>query len=93
MSFRAKSTVRMIAASFAAGAGAMALAGLAAPVIQAGLAIHDANAATVEPGGPLIAPLDVKAVQARLANADRELDAARARTDGVIARLERLSGR
>ena len=89
-----KSTIRLIAASFAAGAGAMALVGLVAPIaLQGGLSIRDAMAATVEAEAPAIEPLDVAAVQAQLAEAERSMASARAATDGAINRLDRLSGR
>ncbi len=93
-SVHVKSTLRIIVASFVAGAGAMVLAGLVAPVaLQGGLSIRDAMAATVEAQGPVIEPLDVAAVQARLAEADRSMVAARVATEGAMARLDRLSGR
>lgn len=88
-----KATARMVAASFAAGATAMVLLGLVAPVaVQGGLSVRDAIAAA-DSEAPLIEPLDVEAIEAQLASAQAEMDASRARTDGTIARLERLSTR
>ncbi|MEQ1708309.1 MAG: hypothetical protein ABL864_08250 [Terricaulis sp.] len=89
-----KSTVRLIAASFAAGAGAMVLVGLVGPVaLQGGLSMRDAMAATVESEAPTVEPLDVAAVHAQLAEAERSMASARAATDGAMSRLDRLSGR
>jgi hypothetical protein len=88
-----KATIRMVAASFAAGVSAMVLLGLVAPVaVQGGLSVRDAMAAT-ESEIPAIEPLDVVSIQAQLAKAQAEMDASRARTDGAMQRLERLSGR
>ncbi|MGH6950275.1 MAG: hypothetical protein ACREH4_05355 [Vitreimonas sp.] len=88
-----KATFRMVAASFAAGASAMALFGLVAPVaVQGGLSVRDAIALP-EAQEQLIEPLDVASIEAQLAKAQAEMDASRARTDGDMRRLERLSGR
>ena len=87
-----KATIRMVAASFAAGASAMVLFGLVGPVAaQGGLSVRDAMAASREPERPVI-ELDVAAVQAQLAKAQAEMDASRAATDGAMQRLEQLSG-
>lgn len=89
-----KATTRMIVASFAAGASAMVLVGLVAPVaVQSGLSVREAFAAEVQQNRPVIEPLDVAAVQAQLAEADRVVRAARATTDDDIARLRRLTPR
>lgn len=89
-----KATTRMVVASFAAGAGAMVLLGLVAPVaMQGGLSVRDAFAATVEERGPAIEPLDVAAIEAQLARADREMTAMQASTADEVAQLRRLSGR
>lgn len=83
----------MVAASFAAGASAMLLVGLVAPVaVQGGLSVRDAIAMP-ETQAQLIEPLDVAAIEAQLAMAEAEMKASRVRTDGAIERLERLSGR
>lgn len=88
-----KATLRLIAASFVAGAGAMALVGLVGPVaVNGGLELREALAAPVEER-PVVEPLDVEAVRARLAEADRAMVSMRASTDGEITRLQRLSGR
>jgi hypothetical protein len=90
----AKATLRMVVASFAAGASAMALIGLVAPVaMKGGLSVRDAFAATVDERAPLIEPLDVVAIEAQLAEADRVMDAMRASTDDEMLRLDQLSGR
>jgi hypothetical protein len=89
-----KATTRMVVASFAAGAGAMVLLGLVAPVaMQGGLSVRDAFAATVEQRAPAIEPLDVAAIEAQLAEADRALSAMQATTADEVAQLQRLSGR
>jgi len=89
-----KATTRMIVASFAAGASAMVLVGLVAPVtMQGGLAVREAFAAEVQQTRPMIEPLDLATVQAQLAEADRAVQAARATTDDDIARLRRLTPR
>jgi hypothetical protein len=89
----AKVTMRTIVASFAAGAGAMVLVGLVAPVaMKGGLTIRDAVAASMAERAPLIEPLDVAAVQAQLAEADRAMEEMRATTADEMGRLERLSG-
>jgi hypothetical protein len=90
----AKATLRMVVASFAAGASAMALVGLVAPVaMKGGLSIREAFAAEVEHNAPLIQPLDVAAIEAQLEEADAVMAAMRATTDDDIARLERLTPR
>ena len=87
-----QATIRMIAASFAAGVSAMVLVGLVAPVaVQGGLSVREAMAQESEL--PVIEPLDVAAIEAQLARAQAELDASRAKTDEAMARLQRLSGR
>ncbi len=89
-----KFTFHMVFASFVAGVGAMVLAGFVAPVaIKGGLTIREAMAATVRAEAPAIEPLDVAAIQAQLADAERSMESTRAATDGAMARLDRLSGR
>lgn len=90
----AKATTRMIVASFAAGATAMVLVGLVAPVaVQGGLSVREAFAAEVQQSRPMIEPLDVVAIEARLAEADRAMVSMRATTDDDIARLRHLTPR
>ena len=90
-----KQTVRIVAGSFLAGAGLMIALGLVAPMIaQGGLSIREAVAATVQQqDAPVIAPLDVQAIEAQLAEADRAMEASRAQTDDEVARLAQLSHR
>lgn len=89
-----KQTVRMVTASFVAGVGAMVFLGLVAPMAaQGGLSIRDAMAATVGHDTPAIQPLDVAAINAQLAQADREMQTTRAATDSEISRLNQLAGR
>lgn len=89
-----KTTLKMVTASFIAGAGAMVLAGFVAPVaVKGGLSVRDAMAATVEAQAPAIEPLDVVAIQAQLAEVDRTMASSRAATDQAIERLDRLSNR
>jgi hypothetical protein len=90
-----KVTTRMVVASFVAGAGAMVLVGLVAPVAMqgGGLAIREAFAAEVQQTRPVIEPLDVEAIEAQLAESERAIDAMRATTDDDIARLRRLTPR
>jgi hypothetical protein len=84
----------MVVASFAAGAGAMALIGLVGPVaVSGGLSMREAVAASLEQREQLIEPLDVAAIEAQLADAERVMEAARATTDDNVGRLEALSGR
>ncbi len=93
-SAQVQATRRMVVASFVAGASAMLFVGLIAPVaMQGGLSIRDAFAATVEERAPAIEPLDVVAIQAQLAEADRVMSEMRATTDDEMAQLERLAGR
>lgn len=90
----AKSTTRMVVASFAAGAGAMVILGLVAPVmVQSGPLIREAFAAEVRESRPVIEPLDVAAIEAQLAEAELAMAAMRATTDDDIARLQRLTPR
>lgn len=85
---------RVIFASFAAGVGAMLVVGLVAPVAaQGGLSLASAEAHALEQRAPIIEPLDVAAIEATLAQAERSMDASRAITDGTIQRLDALSGR
>jgi hypothetical protein len=89
-----KATTRMVVASFAAGASAMLLVGLVAPVaMHGGLSVREAFAAEVTQSRPTIEPLDVVAIEAQLAEADRVMAAMRATTDDDIARLRRLTPR
>jgi len=84
--------LRMVGASFVAGVGAMMLVGLAAPIAaKTSLTVEAADARTLEPIEPVIAPLDLAAVEAQLADAESALARSAAATDGAIARLERLS--
>lgn len=88
---RTKATVRMIAASFTAGACAMAFIGLAAPLLTKGaLSVVAAEASSIQRPAPLIEPLDVAAVNAQLSAAAETMAAARATTDDDIARLNTL---
>jgi len=87
-----KSTIRMVVGSFAAGAGAMVVFGLIGPVmVQTSLSVREAMAADLRQEAPLIEPLDVQAIEAQLAAAERSMAAARASTDDDIARLARLT--
>jgi hypothetical protein len=89
-----KATTRMVVASFVAGASAMVLVGFVAPVmLKGGLSIRDAMAASMETRAPIIEPLDVAAIEAQLAQADREMQVMRETTADEMGRLERLSGR
>jgi len=91
-SAQTKATVRMVVASFAAGAGAMVLVGLVAPVaMQGGLSMRDAVAASMVQNEPLIQPLDVVAIEAQLAEAERLMADARETTDDNIDRLDGLT--
>jgi hypothetical protein len=86
-----KATLRMIATSFAAGAGLMVIAGLAVPLTSMGmLSVRGAEASEREVHTQLIEPLNVEAVRAQIAAADQTMQAARATTDDDIARLSRL---
>ncbi|MBK6704931.1 MAG: hypothetical protein IPG56_15025 [Caulobacteraceae bacterium] len=87
-----KATVRMVVASFAAGAGAMVLVGLVAPVaMQGGLSMRDAFANEMNQQAPALEPLDVAAIEATLADAERSMAAARASTDDNVNRLQQLA--
>lgn len=83
---------RVIVASFAAGIGAMLMIGLVAPVAAGGgFDLASAEASGLEQNVPAIEPLDVAAIQATLAEAERSMAASRRVTDGAMNRLERLS--
>ena len=87
-----KATVRMVVASFVAGAGAMVLVGLVAPVaMQGGLSMRDAFANEMTQQAPAIEPLNVEAIEATLADAERSMAAARASTDDNVSRLHALT--
>lgn len=89
-----KATVRMVVASFVAGASAMALVGLVAPVaMQGGLSMREAFANEMEQQAPALEPLDVVAIEAQLADAERLMSAAREGTDDNVSRLQALAGR
>jgi hypothetical protein len=89
-----KATVRMVVASFVAGASAMALVGLVAPVaMQGGLSMREAFANEMEQQAPALEPLDVVAIEAQLADAERLMNAAREGTDDNVTRLQALAGR
>jgi hypothetical protein len=94
MSPSARANTRMIVASFVAGASAMVLVGFVAPVtLKGGLSIRDAVAASMQSDAPVIEPLDVAAIEAQLAEADRQVQEMRATTADEVGRLQRLSGR
>jgi len=87
-----RAPVRLILTSFAAGVAAMVLLGLIAPTIaMGGLAMRTASASTFDHQAPLIQPLDVPAIKARLASAQAQLDAERRNTDPVVQRLSRIA--
>ncbi len=87
-----KQTARIVTGSFLLGMGAMVMAGLVVPMIaQGGLNIREAMAATVQQEAPVIAPLDVQAIEAQLAEADRAMEASRAQTDAAVAKLDQLA--
>ena len=89
-----KATVRMVVASFVAGASAMALVGLVAPVaMQGGLSMREAFANEMEQQAPALEPLDVVAIEAQLADAERLMAAAREGTDDNVSRLQAIAGR
>ncbi len=89
-----KATVRMVVASFVAGASAMALVGLVAPVaMQGGLSMREAFANEMVQQAPALEPLDVVAIEAQLADAERLMNAAREGTDDNVSRLQALAGR
>lgn len=92
VSSEVKTSRRVVVASFIAGIGAMLVIGLLAPIAaNGGLSLTEAHAQTVEEGAPAIAPLDVEAIEATLADAERHMEANRARTDAALAQLERLA--
>ena len=89
-----KATVRMVVASFVAGASAMALVGLVAPVaMQGGLSMREAFANEMEQQAAALEPLDVVAIEAQLADAERLMAVAREGTDDNVSRLQALAGR
>jgi hypothetical protein len=53
--------------------------------------MRDAFAQQMEQRAPLIEPLDVAAIEAQLAEADRLMAAARETTDDNVGRLEQLA--
>lgn len=88
----AQPQVRLIAASFAAGVGAMTAVALAATLVgEGGLSLANAEASSIEAVSQPVIVLDVAAVEAQLALAEREMSRAQAATDGEMSRLERLS--
>lgn len=85
------SPFRMIVTSFAAGVGAMVFVGLVAPVLaEGGLTMSSANASSLEPQAPLIAPLDVAAVESQLVRAEQTMGVTQRATNAAMQRLERL---
>lgn len=83
---------RMVVGSFAAGVGAMLLVGLVAPIaMKGGLSVRDAFAATIEQRQAAIEPLDVAAIEAQLAEADRLMADMRASTSDEVVMLQRLA--
>lgn len=82
----------MVVGSFAAGVSAMLLVGLVAPIaMKGGLSVRDAFAATIEQRQPAIEPLDVAAIEAQLAEADRLMSDMRASTSDEVVMLQRLA--
>ncbi|MDX2275830.1 MAG: hypothetical protein NW206_10305 [Hyphomonadaceae bacterium] len=81
---------RAIVASFAAGVGVMFAMGLFVPISNS-LSLGAAEAHALEQRAPAIQPLDVAAIEATLAEAERSMAVSRALTDDDISRLARLS--
>jgi hypothetical protein len=91
---KVKATIRTVAGSFLAGAAAMVMLGLVAPVaVKGGLSIRDAWAATSDHNGPAVEPINVVQVRAQIAEAQRSMEAARQSSQASIDRLDRLAGR
>ena len=89
-----RSLIRMVSASFAAGVGVMMLSGFVAPVVAKGaLSLREAEASPIVQSQPVIAPLDIAAIEAQLAMADSAMLRAAAATDPALRRLEQLSVR
>jgi hypothetical protein len=89
-----KATFRTVAGSFLAGAAAMVMVGLVAPVaVHGGLSIRDAWAATADHNGPAVLPINVAQVHAEIAAAERSIEAARQSSQASVARLDRLASR
>ncbi len=89
----ARSHFRVVLASFGAGVGAVAVAGLLASfVLGGGLNLAEAKASQPKAEQVLIAPLDVEAVQESLNEADVLMSVSRRDTHRAMSRLERLSG-
>ncbi len=85
---------RVVVASFVAGISAMLFLGLVAPVVaKGGLSLTSAEARGFEQTAPAIQPLDVAAINATLAEAERSMALSRQVTNSAMSRLERLSGR
>lgn len=85
---------RVVVASFVAGMGAMVFLGLVAPIAaKGGLSLASAEARGFEQTAPAIQPLDVAAINATLAEAERAMALSRQVTNSAMSRLERLSGR
>ncbi|MES1158633.1 MAG: hypothetical protein ABUL42_01945 [Terricaulis silvestris] len=88
------SQARMVAVSFAGGVAAMALAGLVCTVVAGGgLSLSAAHAAPLSHhvSAPAVAPLDVAAIQAQLAQSDSDMRQTQNATDGAMTRLQSLS--
>lgn len=84
--------LRLIAASFAAGVGAMTAVALAATLVaEGGLGFGAAEASSLEPEVRPVIVLDVAAVEAQLAKAEAEMARAQAATNDEMAQLARLS--
>jgi hypothetical protein len=81
---------RAIIASFVGGVSAMFVIGLIAPISH-GLSMGAAEAHALAQRAPEIQPLDVAAIEATLADAERTMAVSRARTDDDMARLARLA--
>lgn len=91
---KVKATIRTVTGSFLAGAAAMVMLGLVAPVaVKGGLSIRDAWAATADHNGPAVEPINVAQVRAQIAEAQRSMEAARQSSQASINRLDRLAGR
>ena len=91
---KVNATIRTVTGSFLAGAAAMVMLGLIAPIaVKGGLSIRDAWAATSLHNGPAVEPINVAQVRAQLAEAERSMEAARQSSQASIERLDRLSGR
>jgi hypothetical protein len=89
---KSRSALHIALTSFAAGVGAMAFVVLATPIVSnSGLAVAEAQTASVERVEPVLTAHEVAMIRSQLTEAEAALRARTTATNDEVARLARLA--